>query len=382
MTLGHDLGPNAPLIGKPGSRGKLITPALVLDLDALEHNIAAMQAFARSKNVTLRPHVKTHKSVEVARRQLAAGAIGFSAATLGEARALVAAGLPGVLITSPIVPTAKIEALIALNRKATDLMVVADHPSNLAALEAAASSAGTPLGVVIDLDVGLQRTGADSVQSALALARQIISSRHLRLRGIQGYAGHLQHVISAAERRQASNEALASLGVLHDQIRALGSDATIVSGGGTGTYDIDSDGGVLTELQVGSYVFMDVQYVQVEPTTPAGWRFKPALFVQASVISASHPGHVTIDAGLKCFATDGPVPDVCRGAPPNTTYKFMGDEHGRLVFARPEDRLPLGAVVECFVPHCDPTVNLHDLYHVVRGEVLVDIWPVDARGDH
>ena len=382
MTLGHDLGPNAPLIGQPGSRSRLITPALVLDLDALERNIAAMQTFARSKGVALRPHVKTHKSVEVARRQLAAGAIGFSAATLGEARALVAAGLRGVLITSPIVPAAKIDALMALNRKATDLMVVVDSPSNLAALEAAASNAGTPLGVVIDLDVGLQRTGADSVQSAVALARQIIASPRLRLRGIQGYAGHLQHVISATERRQTSNEALASLGVLRDQIRALGSEANIVSGGGTGTYDIDSDGGVLTELQVGSYVFMDVQYVEVEPTTSKGWRFEPALFVQASVISANHVGHVTIDAGLKCFATDGPVPDVSRGAPPGTTYKFMGDEHGRLVFARPDDRLPLGAVVECFVPHCDPTVNLHDLYHVVRGDMLVDIWPVDARGDH
>lgn len=382
MTLGPDYGLNATLIGQPGSRARLVTPALVLDLDALEHNITAMAAYAKGAGIALRPHVKTHKSVEIARRQLKAGAIGFSVATLGEARALVHAGLPGVLITSPIVPEAKIAALMALNARAEGLMVVVDHPANLATLEAAAKQAGRPLGIVIDLDVGLQRTGADSVQSALSLARQALASSHLRLRGIQGYAGHLQHVIDASERRRASNEALASLGVLRDQLRALGANAPIVSGGGTGTYDIDAEGRVLNELQAGSYVFMDVQYVEVEPVGPEGWRFKPALFVQASVISANHEGHVTIDAGLKCFATDGPVPDVFRGAPAGTTYKFMGDEHGRLVFARPSDRLPLGATVECFVPHCDPTVNLHDLYHVVRGDRLVDIWPVDARGDH
>jgi D-serine deaminase-like pyridoxal phosphate-dependent protein len=382
MTLRADGGLNAPLIGKPGGREALATPALVLDLEALEHNIAAMAAYAARTGVRLRPHVKTHKSIEIARRQRAAGAVGFSAATLGEARALVGAGLPGVLITSPIVPPAKIAALAALNEEADGLMVVVDHPDNLAALETEAAGTGKSLGVVIDLDVGLKRTGADSVQSALALGRRALASRSLRLCGIQGYAGHLQHVTGFAKRRQASRGALAPLAVLCDRLEAEGARDLIVTGGGTGTYDIDGEGGVLTELQTGSYVFMDVEYFAVEPAPGASWPFRPSLFVRSSVISASHAGLVTIDAGFKCFATDGPAPAVGRGAPAGASYRFMGDEHGIVTFARAGEGLALGAAIECLVPHCDPTVNLHDLYHVVRGDRLVALWPVDARGDH
>lgn len=376
------LGPNAGLIGVAGGRARLVTPALVLDLEAFEHNIAAMAAFAREKAVGLRPHVKTHNSVEIARRQIAAGARGVSAATLGEAAVMVEGGIPGVLITSPVVPAAKIDALIALNRRASGLMVVVDHPDNLTALETAARHAGTRLCVVIDVDVGLKRTGVDSVQSALALAKTALASDALALGGVQGYAGHLQHVIDYAERKRLSNEALRPLAVLADQLRAWGVKDPIVSGAGTGTFDIDAEAGVLNELQVGSYVFMDVQYHDDVEAARGGWRFKPSLFVAASVVSANHAGHVTIDAGLKCFATDGPLPRVTCGAPPGASYAFMGDEHGKLVFANASDRLALGAVVECFVPHCDPSVNLHDVYHCVRGDTLVDLWPIDARGRH
>jgi D-serine deaminase-like pyridoxal phosphate-dependent protein len=191
----------------------------------------------------------------------------------------------------------------------------------------------------------------------------------------------VQHIASYAERQRQSDEALAPLAVLDDQLKAWGATGGIVSGGGTGTFDFDANGGVLNELQVGSYVFMDVQYDECEPAG-AIWPFRPALFVRASVVSANHPEHVTIDAGLKCFATDGPVPRLARGAPAGASYKFMGDEHGMIRFARPGDGLPLGAAVECFVPHCDPSVNLHDVYHCVRGDTLVDIWPIDARGRH
>ncbi len=381
MSNNVNLGPNAALIGAKGSRARLTTPALVLDLEAFEHNLAAMAAFARATGIGLRPHVKTHKSVEIARRQIAAGARGVSAATLGEAETMVAGDISGVLITSPVVPAAKIERLIALNQRARGLMVVVDHPDNLAALEGAARQASTRLRVVIDVDVGSKRTGVDSIQSALALAKTIMASDALTLGGVQGYAGHLQHVIDYAERRRLSHEALRPLAVLRDQLRHWGVMDPIVSGAGTGTFDIDTEGGALNELQVGSYVFMDVQYDEVEPAR-GGWRFRPSLFVAASVISANHAGHVTIDAGLKCFATDGPLPRVMRGAPPGTNYAFMGDEHGRLVFANAAEGLPLGAVVECFVPHCDPSVNLHDLYHCVRGDRLVEIWPIDARGRH
>lgn len=381
MAGPSELSPNAALIGVKGSREKLATPALVLDLDALEHNIARMAAFARDKSIGLRPHVKTHKSVEIARRQLAAGARGVSAATLGEAAVMVEGGIRGVLITSPVVPPAKIEALMALNRRADGLMVTTDSTANLEALQAAAKKAGQKLRVVIDVDVGLKRTGAESLQSAVALAQKAAGSDTLILSGVQGYAGHLQHIKSFKERRAQSNEALRPLAVLKEQFESWGIAGGIVSGAGTGTYAIDTEAGVLDELQVGSYVVMDVEYDEIEPAA-GGWPFRPALFVAASVISANHPGHVTIDAGLKCFATDGPLPRVVRGAPAGTTYGFMGDEHGKLSFANPGDRLPLGAVVECFVPHCDPSINLYDVYHCVRGDTLVDLWPIDARGRH
>jgi 3-hydroxy-D-aspartate aldolase len=154
----------------------------------------------------------------------------------------------------------------------------------------------------------------------------------------------------------------------------------IVTGAGTGTHDLDSEDGLFTELQVGSYVFMDVDYQRAlldGYNTPA---FETALFVSTAVVSANAPGYVTTDAGLKCFATDGPVPEVAAGAPPGSHYQFFGDEHGKLILPDGAAKPPLGARIECVTPHCDPTVNLHDAYHVVRGDTLIDIWPVDARG--
>ena len=154
-----------------------------------------------------------------------------------------------------------------------------------------------------------------------------------------------------------------------------------MSGGGTGTHDIDPELGLFTELQCGSYTVMDVQYLEVQAKADS-WKFRSALVVRATVISANHEGSVTIDAGLKCFATDGPRPAFANGVPVGAHYEYFGDEHGRVVFTGSNEQLNLGDVVNCVVPHCDPTINLHDIYHCVRGDMLVDIWPVDARGRH
>jgi D-serine deaminase-like pyridoxal phosphate-dependent protein len=154
----------------------------------------------------------------------------------------------------------------------------------------------------------------------------------------------------------------------------------IVSGAGTGTFDLDPEARVLTELQVGSYVFMDVDYHRALADGRNAPPFETALFVSTAVVSVNAPGYVTCDGGLKCFATDGPAPEPASGAPRGSRYEFFGDEHGRLVLPPGAPKPPLGAIVECVTPHCDPTVNLHDFYHVVRGDTLVDIWPVDARG--
>lgn len=376
-----DLGPNAPLIGKPGGRGALDTPALLVDLDALERNIAAMAAHARAVGVALRPHAKTHKSVRIAERQMAAGALGVCCTTLGEAEVMVAGGIPGVHITSPQVTPAKIARLMALNAHAVDgLSVVVDHPDNLADLDAAARRAAKPLAVLADFSAGHARTGCAGEDDLVRLVQAAAAAPGLVFRGIQSYSGNLQHIPVRAERRARALDQLARLREIVERLGRAGIEVPVVSGAGTGTFDLDPEARVFTELQVGSYVFMDVDYQRALAEGRNARPFETALFVATSVVSVNAAGYVTTDGGLKCFATDGPAPEVAGGAPPGSRYAFFGDEHGKLILPAGASRPPLGALVECVTPHCDPTANLHDFYHVVRGDTLVDIWPVDARG--
>ena len=375
-------GPNASLIGKPRSRDMLMTPVLVLDLDILETNIRKMADLAKANGIGLRPHAKTHKSVNIARLQVQAGAVGISVAPIGEAQVMVDAGIANVHVTSPVVQPAKIDLLMKLNAKGTGLMVVADHPDNVAALDAAAGAAGKPLTVLVDLDVGTERTGARTPEDGFTVARRIATSSNLRFGGIQAYAGNTQHMVDYAERRTATIQSV------HERIRALmgmiereGIRVPIVTGVGTGSHDIDAQIRLFTEMQVGSYIFTDVHYNTVALHEKAARPFEPSLFVRGTVISVNQPGWVTVDTGLKRFATDSPVvPEPVRGVPPGCGFKYKGDEHSMVSFPKPGMTLPLGAGVEFVVPHCDPTVNLYDFYHVVRGDTLVDIWPVDARG--
>ncbi|HXY99293.1 MAG TPA: DSD1 family PLP-dependent enzyme [Stellaceae bacterium] len=374
------LGPNAALIGQPGSRQALDTPALLLDLDALERNIAAMAAHARAAGLGLRPHAKTHKSARIAALQMATGALGICCATLGEAEVLAASGIAGLHVTSPQVTPPKIARLTALNAAASGLSVVVDHPDNLAALDRAAAAAGKPLEVLVDFDAGQGRTGCASEADLVALVRAAVAAEALVFRGIQSYSGNLQHVPVRAERRARALAAAGRLGGMLARLRDAGIAVPIVSGGGTGTFDLDPEACVFTELQVGSYVFMDVDYLRALADGRNAPPFETALFVSTSVVSVNAPGYVTCDGGLKCFATDGPAPEVAAGAPPGSRYEFFGDEHGKLILPPGAAKPQLGARIECVSPHCDPTVNLHDVYHVLRGDRLVDIWPVDARG--
>jgi 3-hydroxy-D-aspartate aldolase len=376
-----NLGPNSSLINVPGSRRMLDTPALVVDLDALARNIAAMAAHARAVGVTLRPHAKTHKSVRIAEMQVAAGAVGICCATLGEAEVMVAGGIPGVHITSPQVTPSKITRLMALNARAQrGLSVVVDHSENVAALDRAALAADKRLDVLVDFSAGHRRTGCRDEASLAALARAVAKAVGLVFGGIQSYSGNLQHIPRRAERREMALARLAELGGIIVRLREGGIDVPIVTGAGTGTFDLDPEARVFTELQVGSYIFMDVDYLRALEDGRNAPPFETALFLATAVVSANADGYVTTDGGLKSFATDGPAPEVSSGAPPGSQYRFFGDEHGKLILPEGAPRPPLGTIVECVTPHCDPTVNLHDFYHLVRGDTLVDIWPVDARG--
>lgn len=381
-----DLRLHGSLIGR-AARDRLATPALVIDRDALDRNLARMAEFARAHGTALRPHAKTHKSADVARRQIAAGAVGVCCAKLGEAEALADGGVSRLLITSPVVAEPAIRRLVELHRRCDELITVVDHPANAAALAAAAGGVGpldVPLSVLIDIDPGIHRTGVASAAAAVELAQRIRALPELRYRGVQFYCGVQQHIARFAEREAAIRERMQYLRSVIALLAEHQAAPAIVTGAGTGTHRIDAALGLYTEWQVGSYVFMDRQYAECE-LAPGGdgdgaAPFEYALFVETTVVSANHRGMATIDAGFKALATDGGPPAIVSGAPAGASYRFMGDEHGAIIDPAGAHVWQLGDRVRLAVPHCDPTVNLYDSYHVLSGDTLEAIWPVSARG--
>ena len=360
----------APL---PFARDRLATPVLVLDLPALTRNIATMAAWARGSGIALRPHAKTHKSAEIAHRQVAAGAVGVCCAKLGEAEALAAAGIDDILLTSPVVSAGAVERLAALSGRMRRLAVVVDHPDNLARI--AASGAG--IDVLVDIDPGSHRTGVTSPKAAVALARAIQGTERLRYHGVQFYCGTLQHIATREARRAALAERTTYHSTVLDALAGADLPATTVTGGGTGSFAIDAELGVLTEVQPGSYVFMDAQYGACDPAGPS---FETSLAIDTRVISANHSGCVTIDAGLKAMATEAGPAKVLAGADPASAFLFMGDEHGMLVTPDGAHDPALDDRIALIAPHCDPSVNLYDRYAVCEGQTVVAFWPVTARG--
>ncbi len=372
------LGPNEALIGAPGFERELATPALLLDLDAFEANLKTMADVVAHRGRKLRPHVKAHKSAIVGRRQIEAGAVGLCCATVLEAETMAAAGLDGLLLTTPVVTPSMIRRLVAARGRISDLAVVVDSEAGMAALAAAADPAH-PIGVLIDIDIGQNRTGVTEPEQAVRLARRIVAEPGLRYRGVQAYYGHLQHVPTLAERLEKAREKWARLATFTDALRTAGLPAEIISGGGTGTHHADLEHGPFTEIQPGSYLFMDKQYGAIE-MMPGGSSFRTSLTVAGRITSTAQPDRVIIDAGLKAMATEAGPALVASGAPGDVTYQFMGDEHGGLRIAEGASRPALGDLVTLIAPHCDPTVNLHAWLHVVRQGRLVDIWPIEARG--
>jgi 3-hydroxy-D-aspartate aldolase len=378
MTTDRELHDH--LIGRQGSRADLNTPVLVLDVDALDRNIQRMAALTAQHGVALRPHAKTHKSVDIAKRQLAAGAVGVCCAKIGEAEVLAEGGVIGILITSPVAAPAAIDRLAKLAVTDDGLMAVVDHPGVAERIDAALAAAGAKLDVIIDIDPGIARTGVASAEAAVALAKTIAASPHLEYRGVQFYCGSQQHIESYAERRAAIVERTAYLQAVIAALTEAGFAPAIITGSGTGTHRIDLELGVFTELQAGSYVFMDKQYLDCDIADGAEPPFEVSLSVDARVVSANHSGLLTIDAGYKSLSTDGGVAVVQRGAPETAFFAFMGDEHAALIAPEIGTQLAPGDPVSLTVPHCDPTVNLYDFYHIVAGDTLIDIWPVSARG--
>jgi D-serine deaminase-like pyridoxal phosphate-dependent protein len=351
------------------SKLQIPTPALLLDLDAFEANLSLMADRARQSGKNLRPHAKAHKCVEIAARQIAAGAIGVCVATVAEAELMSSAGITGLLLTSPLADPLKMTRVIA-----TGAMVVVDHPDQVAWYEAAARSSRRTVDVLIDLDVGDHRTGARSTEQAVEIAKAIKAlsneahATHLRFRGLQGYSISGSHTMGIEARRQVSEAAFHSAIATRDALSHLGFSTEILTGGSTGTWDIDTQLPEVTELQAGSYVLMDLAYGKL------GLPFRHALTVLTTVISANHDGFVTVDGGYKAFSTDrGYGPEAADL--PGSTYRWGGDEFGYLDCpTKPK----LGDKIEFIPPHCDPTVNLYDRIYVYRKEVVEGIWPIKS----
>jgi len=352
------------------------TPCLMLDLDALERNIARMADHARAHNIALRPHAKTHKSRAIAGLQARHGAVGICCATLHEAEQLAGAA-PSILLTSPVVTADKCARIAALVARGIDLAVVIDHPSLVPAL-AEALSPGLRLRVLIDVDPGAGRTGVATPADAIALARAVSGETRLIYGGIQYYCGSEQHIATLAARRGALAARNARLAEAIAELTAAGLEPPVVTGGGTGTHGIDAEAGLLTELQCGSYVFMDQDYGACELGGAAP--FEQALTVHATVVSANFQGFVTLDAGTKAIATDAGEPRVLAGAPPDAVYRFKGDEFGRLDLPDAAQPLAVGTRVVLIPSHCDPTVNLHGVYHLLRGGSPAGAWSAEGRG--
>jgi D-serine deaminase-like pyridoxal phosphate-dependent protein len=362
------------------TRDEIATPALLLDLDRFERNLARMAAHARAAGKAFRPHAKTHRCPDIALRQVASGALGVACAKLGEAEVMARAGVRGLLITTEIVAPTAMRRLTRLVAEAPDTLVVVDHHDNVRDLARAALADGVTIDVLIDVDVGGRRTGVQPGEPAVALGRAVAGERSLRLRGLQGYAGHCAHVIGWAARRAASTAAMAPLMDTRARFQAAGLPVDVVAGASTGTYDIDSDLDGLTELQSGSYCVMDLEYRRIGgKNSDALTDFEMALTVLATVVSVPTAERAMADAGLKAFSTDKPFPPEAVERP-GLTYEFAGDEHGRLTVTDPSRAPHLGERIEFFPPHCDPTFNLYDRVYAVRGRKVEAVWDIAARG--
>ena len=349
------------------NKWEIDTPALCLDGGALERNIARMGAFFRDRPAALRPHAKTHKCPTIAWMQLRAGAIGVTCAKLGEAEVMARAGIRDILIANQIVG-GKIRRLMGLAAY-SDVMVAVDDAANAEDLSAAAQAAGATLRVLLEVDVGMGRCGVPAGEPALA--RRLSALPGLRFEGIMGYEGHAVMIPDPEERRAAAERAMAILVGARDLLQGDGLPVKIVSGGGTGTYDITGDYPGVTEVQAGSYATMDARYHSV------GMDFERALTVVARVISVPRDDMAVIDAGLKTLTTEFGLPVVVR--PEGWALQRLSEEHGQL---RREGGDPLrpGDAVEFVPSHGCTTINLHDAYVVTRDDRVVGVWPIAARG--
>lgn len=360
---------------EPGmDESEVDTPALLVDLDALEANMDRMAAFCRAAGVGLRAHAKTHKSPVIAHWQVARGAVGQCVQKPAEAEVLAWGGVRDILVSNEVVSPRKLARLAGL-AKIADVAVCVDNAATIDVIETVADAAGTRLRVLVEIDVMGVRCGVAPGAEAAALARRIAASRHLVFSGIQSYQGAAQHIRTAEGRRDAIAEAVRKTADTVEATRAVGLSCAIVGGAGTGTFTHEAASGVYNELQAGSYIFMDADYARNDPSPD----FAQSLFVLSTVMSTARDGIAVLDCGHKGMAVDSGMPLV--HGRPDVDYVGASDEHGSLVLrGAAAGSLAVGEALRLVPGHCDPTVDRYDWYVGMRGRRVECVFPVAARG--
>ena len=370
------------MISAPGTVGMHVsevdTPALIIEMGALERNIRRMQENVEGKKVYLRPHSKTHKSTVIANMQVASGAVGVCCQKVSEAEIMANGGVRDIFISNEVVGGGKIKRVAALARRAK-ISVCVDELSGVQELAGAADALGSKVHVLVELNVGANRCGVETPEDLVRLAKAISGFSSLRFAGIQAYQGAAQHLRTYDERQAAIGAASKKVSQAIESLRREGIGCEVVAGAGTGTFQFEIESGVYNELQVGSYVFMDADYGlnrdrEGKPVSD----FENALFILTTVMSSPVPERAIVDAGLKALSVDSGMPRVV--GHDRASFVRAADEHGRIEIAEGGRPFKVGEKIRLIPGHCDPTVNLHDWFVCVRDSQVEGLWPVSARG--
>ena len=357
--------------------GQVDTPALLIDLDRFEHNLELMQNRMNQAGMRLRPHAKTHKCAHIAQQQIALGAVGVCCQKVSEAEALARGGVTDIMVTNQVIGTTKVERLAVLARR-IKLSVCVDDAGNVHELAAAARKLDTKLDVLVEIDVGAHRCGVAPGVGVLDLVRLLENDKRLNFIGLQAYQGAAQHLRDFNDRKAAIERATELTRDTVNTLNKHGYTCQVIAGGGTGTHLFESTSGVYNEVQAGSYIFMDADYGKnLNQNGEYDHEFEYSLFVLTSVMSRTQEAFAVVDAGLKSMSFESGLPDIYG----HTDYRYTAasDEHGRLKVST-DSPVRLGDKLKLIPSHCDPTVNLHDWFICLRGEIVEAIWPVTARG--
>jgi 3-hydroxy-D-aspartate aldolase len=361
------------------SKWDLDTPALVVDLDKLERNIAKMQRTMTANKLGVRPHAKTHKCAAIAKLQMAAGAIGICTAKLSEAEVLFEAGLDRILMTTSNLSRDKVRRAMQLKKRYPGFVQAVDYDVNARDLNDAAREAGVVADVVIDVAVGT-RSGIPAGEDAINLARLVDKSPNLKLRGLLSYDGGAQHITGFAARKERALKNIEENARTREKMQQSGLNTEIFSGGGTGTYNMQHLVPGFTDVQVGSYIFMDMQYLAIggEDGNAVNNEFESSLTVLATIVNNRFPGRLTTDAGAKALTLNTPRAGVI--GEPGMDYNAGSDEFGSITFKEANKTYKMGDKLELIPPHCDPAVNLYDYIYGIRNDRVETVWEITARG--